>query len=320
MAFDGSIGHMEDLSGPWGNSGGVVKTIEDVEAMAQTGVAWIEDGSQTLQPRLGLAVDPENPEGPRRKVYTHNPETGQTGNALGMPGQGMDVVVPELRERQRIAHSHGKNYILNVAPVTSEPLAETVELVTRAYETDIDAVLVNAGCPNVEVDDSGGRMELLSRSEEKLESVLYALRPVVERFKPVVLRISPQESFAQARRIYKIIRDSRVVSAVFVPNTWPNYIPADEEGQPILKVNGGAGGLSGPAIAQQAREQTMWATRFTRMNDIDIVSSAGIMNASELKVRLNMDAKGGAGTTFYYEPVDGWEADTDKLLKELSEL
>ncbi|MDZ7786120.1 MAG: hypothetical protein U5L95_03300 [Candidatus Saccharibacteria bacterium] len=56
MAFKGEIGHLEGFESPFANAGGVVKTMHDVEIMANTGVAYIEDGSQPLLPRLGNAV------------------------------------------------------------------------------------------------------------------------------------------------------------------------------------------------------------------------------------------------------------------------
>lgn len=40
--FNELIGGLENVESPWGNAGGVVKTIEDVERMARTGVGWIE--------------------------------------------------------------------------------------------------------------------------------------------------------------------------------------------------------------------------------------------------------------------------------------
>jgi hypothetical protein len=95
--FNGKIGHLEDISYPWANAGGVVRTVEETEAMAQTSVGWIENGSHTISPRLGNAVNLEHPElGAQLIVYTHNPVTGETGNSKGMPGAGIDVVVKNM--------------------------------------------------------------------------------------------------------------------------------------------------------------------------------------------------------------------------------
>src|SRR5579885_3518334 len=112
--FSGRIGHLEDIQSPWGNAGGVVKTVEDVERMAKTGVGWIEAGSYTLEPRPG-----NGPNGER--VYYHNPETGETFNSLGMPNKGMDVVETEIPEMAHIARTHNKKLVVNVAPVSADP-------------------------------------------------------------------------------------------------------------------------------------------------------------------------------------------------------
>ena len=127
--FSIRIGHLEGIESPWANSGGVIKTTQDVEAMSKTGVGWIEDGSQTLLGRPGNAVDPNNPElGPVNTVYTHNSLTGETGNSLGIPGLGLDVVEVEVPERVLISELSNKKYVLNVAPVSNEPIDEAFEL------------------------------------------------------------------------------------------------------------------------------------------------------------------------------------------------
>lgn len=316
--FYGRIGHLEGIESPWSNAGGVVKTVADVEVMARTGVGTIEDGSQTLLGRFGNAVDAERPElGPVRTVYYHNPETGETANSLGMPGKGMDVAEAEIPEKVKISEAHGKKFIQNVAPVSEDPARESYELVSRAYGAGAHAVLLNAGCPNVVTAD-GGRHELLSRNPRALSKVLLGLQPLVERYAPVFVRISPQESYDEMKKICAVIRNSGVVSAVYLPNTWPGFVPKNEQGEPILQVPGGVGGKSGPATAGMSAEQTDWATYLLRNTNVDVVRSSGIMDAAELKEALANGAVAGAGTTFFYESTNGWADDTDRLLSELA--
>lgn len=304
--FSGSIGHLEGIESPWGNAGGVVKTLEDVEQMARTGVGWIEAGSYTLEPRIGNSPNGE-------KVYHHNPETGETFNSLGMPNKGMDVVEAEIPEMAKIAHAHSKALVVNVAPVSNDPITESKELVAKAYLSGADAVLLNAGCPNVVTDD-GGRHEILSHNPNALQGVLNGLSRVVERFKPVFLRTSPLENYPKASWTYGAIPGG-IVSAVFTPNTWGGNKPVDEEGRPILDVPGGLGGRSGPATADAAQIQANFATS---LSSVDVVRSGGITNAFELRRALGAGAVGGAGTTFFYESKNGWQDDTGRLLSDLS--
>lgn len=314
--FTGRLGHLEDVESPWANAGGVAKTIEDVEALAQTGVGWIEDGSQTILPRIGNGCDKDHPElGLQFTVYTHDPKTGKTGNSLGMPNRGIDVWQKEIPQKVAVAEAHRKKFIQNVAPISDNPAEETLELVERSYESGAHAVLVNASCPNV-VTEYGGRHKILSKSHDALGSVLNGLKSVVEKHSPVFLRISPTDTSEEMQKTCQIIRASGVVSALFVPNTWPGYEPLDENDQQILQVPGGKGGLSGPAVAKRAALQTSWACHFLRGSKVDVVSSSGIMNGRELQHRLAIGAVAGCGTTFYYESKNGWQVDTNRLLND----
>jgi len=320
IEFDGRVGHLEGIQSPWGSAGGVVKSLGELAAMVPTGVGWVEAGSYTLERRVGLAVDPLQPElGPSRRVYVFNPETGETGNAFSMPNQGRDQLVKDIPEMQALADAFGVKLIVNVAPVSHYPVAEVRELVASVYSAGAEAVLLNGGCRNVDTPE-GGREEPLSAHPQILWDVLTEITPIVEKHKPILFRPTPQESYAEAKQLYSVIRQSGVVSAVFVPNSWFPYVPRDRDGQPILEVPGGEGSLSGPATAEMSRQQTKWAVDLLAGSNIDIVSSSGIMNAPELKTRLDLKAKAGAGSTFYFESVDGWIDDTQRLITKLTEL
>lgn len=309
------IGHLE-VDTPWGNAGGVVKTPEEVKQMAQTGVGWIEAGSYTLEPLEGNSPNGET-------VYYHNPYTGETFNSLGMPNKGMDEVDNQMEDMVKAAHTAGKRpkpLVVNVAPVSEDPVSESQELVERAYRAGADAVLLNAGCPNVITED-GGRKEILSHKAKALGEVITGISSVVEKYHPVFLRTSPYESFSDARRNLRVI-DHKLVSAVFTPNTWPGHIPKDGQNNPVLEVPGGAGGKSGPAMAEKAFKQTVWALTCSSIGNrkIDVVSSSGIMTGEELERRIHVGAVAGAGTTLYYESAEeGWSEATDRLIRQYAE-
>lgn len=312
------IAHLE-IDSPFGNAGGVVKDLGDVEAMAKTGVGWIEAGSYTLDSKDGNGVNGE-------VVYHHDPETGATYNSLGMPNKGMDVVEKEIPEMAQIAAAHGKPLVVNVAPISHDPVSESLELVTRAYEAGADGVLLNAGCPNVITED-GGRHEILSHNPEALSMVLYGLREVTQRFKPVFIRTSPQFDFDATATVMEEVHMSSAVSAVFTPNTIPNQKPVDKNGDPILQVTGNIGGLSGPIITPEAIKQTIWARSAlmaARMlegsQNIDVVCSGGITDGRSLRQAIRTGrAAAGAGTTLFYESQD-WKHDVDRLLREYVEI
>jgi len=320
------LGHLDHLESPWGNAGGVVKTIEDVERMAKTGVGWIEGGSYTIEKRLGNDRDPETGEfiidpqtGEPIKVYYHDPETGESYNSLGMPGKGIDVVETEIPEMVRIAHANHKKLLVNVAPVTSDPVSESIELVRRASEAGADAVVLNGGCPNVITED-GGRHEMLSTNPRALFLVLQGLRPVTEKFRLIFLRISPRSTYEETKTILRAVEGSRAVSAVLTPNSFNVKIPT-RNGKRVLGVKGDTAGKTGPATASDTYRQAKWAKDILSGSKIDVIRSGGIANweaggieaSEELRRSLALGVLA-AGTTFYFESAD-WKEDTHRLLE-----
>jgi dihydroorotate dehydrogenase len=308
-----TIGHLE-VETPWANAGGVVKHVHEVASIASTGVGWIEAGSYTLEARLGNEWNEETKAYDKR-VYFHNSDTSETYNSLGMPNKGMDVVETEIAEMKKEAQ--GKPLIVNVAPVTHEPIQESIELVTRAYEAGADAVLLNASCPNVVTQD-GSRHEILSNSPEALSLVLEGLQAVTDTHKPIFIRISPTEMRVErVKRVTDVIRASGVISAVFAVNTWPSKGPYSEDGEPIIQVPGNLVGKSGVATASESTVQGAWVKQCLGHSPIDLVSCGGIMTGQDLQQRLAITrATAGAGTTFFYEAKESWEEAVDKLLRE----
>jgi len=300
-----NIGHLE-VESPWGNAGGVAKQIEDVHALSQTGVGWIEGGSWTLEPRLGNGPNGE-------LVYVHDPETGETLNALGMPNKGMDWLVRELPYMND--ETRGKPLIVNVAPVSSSPVSETQELVTRAFDAGAYAVLLNAGCPNVPGKDKG-RHEILSSNADALRLVLAGLKDITEKYRPIFIRTTPIEKEQQLSETAAVIAGSGVVSAVFTPNTWPVQ---PKENSP-LEVPRGVGGRSGPITANKAIIQAGQMRYYLdRMGgkSIDVVVSGGITSGAQLQESMaRTGAVAGAGTTFFYEANERWTDAVHTLLED----
>lgn len=313
------IGQMDHLESPWGNAGGVIKTVEELEKMLQTGVGWAEAGSYCLEKRYGNQKDPEGNfkidpgTGEPVVVYHHDPETEETTNSLGMPGQGMDQLEQEIPEMQRMADAREKGLMFNLAPVTDDPVAETQELVDRTLSAGARRIILNFGCPNV-LGQDGESHEPLSYHPVVVSNVLLGLKPILQRFgnQRIAVRTSPFKNYDQAKTVYRRIEASGVVDAVFTPNTWAL---TKGESSP-LGVKGG--GRSGPKWADEAAKQTWWAVDTLNDTGIDVVSSSSIKNAQELKRRLAIGAVAGAGTTFYYEAQEAWEEATYKLLRDLA--
>ena len=305
------IGHLETDT-PWGNAGGVIKTIEELEYMARTGVGWLEAGSYTLDPRPSNSPNGE-------QSYYHDPETGETFNSLGMPNQGIDALEADIQNMVHLGRAFDKEVIFNVAPVSTEPEAEAAELVDRIFAAGGRNVLLNASCPNV-ITEEGGRHELLSNNPRKFVGTLQALSKVTDKYNRMIfVRPAPFETYQDALSVMTALRGSGIVSAVFTTNTFPGHKPV-RDGRYVLEVEGNQGGLSGPATARAACQQTSWAVKALEGSQIDVVSSQGIMTGEELKKRLWVGAVAGAGTTLYYEAAEEGAAEaTDRLIRQYVE-
>ncbi|MDZ7786121.1 MAG: hypothetical protein U5L95_03305 [Candidatus Saccharibacteria bacterium] len=233
-------------------------------------------------------------------------------NSLGMPCAGYEEEEKVLPDKLEIAHAKGKKLIWNFAPVTDCPAEESLEGIQRAFAAGVDGVILNAGCPNVK-DTDGTQHAILSRNPQAFGKVLSFLREA-NLPEPIWVRLSPQESFSNMSVIGNHIKNSGIVSAVLVPNTWSVDMPIKDNGESLLDTNTEKVGKSGPAMATGARKETAWAVSALKGSNVDVISSSSIMDEKELKHRLGQGAVAGAGTTFFYASENGWSQDVDRLL------
>lgn len=310
-----------EMESPLMNAGGVVKTVEDVEMMAQTGVGAVLAGSYTLEPRVG-----NSPHG--EVVYHHDRETGITTNALGMPNRGLEAVAKDLPTMIQIAHDHGKPFILNFAPVSDNPVAEVTRLsqiLDYARVENLDAIELNASCPNVVTAD-GGRHEVLSHHPEKLAEVLVELNDIAVPFDGLFVRVSPVDNRANLRELVTTL-DEAGVDAVTAFNTFPGGKPLDSNGEPILQVSKGIGGQSGRGMQLGAELQTEWlmserdklVVKTARCLLFDVIGSNGITTGEAMKRRLDMGVAAVSASTIFFES-RRWGDAVNKILNEYTEL
>lgn len=311
------IGSFETES-PVMNAGGVVKSVEDVRRMAQTGVGAVIAGSYTLEPRIGNGPNGET-------VYFHDDSTGVTYNSLGMPNKGIEEAASELPEMIRIAHDLGKPFILNVAPVSNNPSLEIIEIfgiLSHAGIVELDGVELNAGCPNVVTED-GGRHELLSHHPDMLGETLLELHDISSnelRIGNMMVRISPFRDRSDAENLARLLAEIHV-DTVSAFNTFPGGVPVTESGAHILQVPNGAGGQSGPGKAALAEEQTEWLTtaRTEAGASFDIIGSNGVYDAESMRRRLELGATAVSLTTLFYESTS-WNGAVNALLSDYAQL
>lgn len=307
-----------ELESPLINAGGLVKSIEDAQLMSQTAVGAVLAGSYTLEERFGNGSNGQT-------VYYHDPKTGITYNSLGMPNKSLPKVAKELPAMIQIAHDNGKAFILNFAPVSDDPIMEVitmVEVLAKAGVEELDAIELNASCPNV-VMDNGSRHELLSHHPQLLGEVLLELSDVSVNEVPcdrLMVRISPFLQEGDAQKLATVVAESGA-DTISAFNTFPGGVPVDARGNHILQVPGGMGGQSGAGMRSRAEEQMQWlVTAREAINaDFEIIGSNGISDAESMKRRLDMGAAAVSATTLFWE-ARSWAQAADELLRSYAEL
>lgn len=204
----------------------VAKSVDDVKALASTGVGMVLVGSITVAPRSG------NPE-PR--WYAGD---GFALNSFGMPNEGLEFYKATLPEMINIVHEAGKKFALSVAGFNT---AEYVALAQMADTAGVDLLELNFGCPNVSIE--GKQKPIVSFDTESLSEIIAAVNEVTN--VPLMVKVSPYSNPAELIRVAEVINQSKNVAAVVTTNTFPNgYL--SEDGNPVLANT--FGGVSGAAM------------------------------------------------------------------------
>jgi dihydroorotate dehydrogenase len=292
------------------NGTNVETILREVELLADTGIGAITGGSFTVPAQEGNAAKFGEP------VYYHDPVNGKTYNSMGLPNIGKDAAV-ELAP-QVISRANGKPVIYSGSPTNAPEHGSSVEQATRlAYdflETGVDLVEINVSCPNV-VTEGGGRKPIMGYDLETMQELISSLTEQVGEGQKLGVKLPPYLSDDErlvATDLAKILRASNVFRFIVTANTIPNQEPLNEQGEHILTVPGGKGGMSGSATKQTGREQLeLWREQMG--DSVDIVSTLGVDSGKELKTRLQLGAVAAGGVTFLWES-SNWKNAVTKVL------
>ncbi len=197
---------------------GSVKTVEDVRRACRSGATRITVGSITLSKRIG-----NTPAG-SFGTYYFNPETLESGNALGLNNMGLDeflLVVPEMLE---LAHAAGKKLIASVAGFSIE---EITQLVCACLKAGVDGVEINFGCPNVYL-ASGERKAIFSYEPDLFGRSLAALKHTLPRdwdrqLQPLGAKVSPVEHRGVVARLSDAVSRTDIIDEIVAVNTDPDH-------------------------------------------------------------------------------------------------
>ena len=245
----------------------VAKTVDDVKALAATGIGAITVGSITLAARDG------NPE-PRWFVGN-----GYAINSFGMPNGGADFYAEQLSEMIQIAHDAGKKFSLSVAGFNT---AEYVELAQLADEAQVDFLELNLGCPNVSID--GKQKPIASFDTDYITQIISSVGKVTTL--PLFIKLSPYSNPGELKKVAEVLAGLRI-AAVVTTNTFPNSYETDADGQPVLAA--AFGGLSGPAMRAIGVGQVK-QFRDVLPNEVAVIGVGGIETIEDVKQYINAGA------------------------------
>jgi len=216
------------LANPVGLAAGFDKTCEHLEALGRIGFGYVVGGTITRRPRQG---------NPRPRVVRYGAK-GSVVNAMGLPNPGADEAARTLAGSRRTAP--------RFASIADEAAADAVA-VHELLEPHVDAVELNASCPNV----SWGR----DRDDEAHLSEL--LRELgARRSKPLFVKLPPFRTDVEREVVLTLARIAREGGADGL--TCSNTRPVAD-----AHLSVGRGGLSGralsadtPRIVREVREAT----------------------------------------------------------------
>lgn len=249
-------------------------------------------------------------------VYRHIKKTGLTFNSMGLPNLGIEkfgAILPDLVSK---AHDHGKKFAISLAPLTKNPGEEWVKMAEIGLNAGVDITEFNADCPNI-YDEAGNPKTVLSLEPDVMGEALEYVQDILGHDFAAGVKLSPtpvdnfnREAGAAVdqtimRRQAEVVNKLIIVKYVATFNTFGGRIPVDENGVELpLSVPGGAGGVSGPGVAQVAHEQTLSFLNYLDDN-IDVVIAGGIANGQDLHKRLSDDSRiklGSAVTALWEAP------------------
>jgi dihydroorotate dehydrogenase len=241
------------ISNPVGLAAGFDKTGRRVGPLGRLGFGYVVAGTFTRRPRTGN-------DKPRIVRY---PARCSLTNAMGLPNPGAEAAALNLASAPRTSP--------RVASIADEEIGDAVET-HRLLEPHVDAVELNASCPNV----AWGR----DRDNEAHLATL--LRALGERRRPLAVKLPP---FAGGREREAVLAFARVaIEAGADGLTCSNTRPVRDP-----RLAAGEGGLSGRALAEETPRIVAAVVEATR-GAVPVAACGGVGSAADAVACLDAGA------------------------------
>ncbi len=245
------------LRNPIGLAAGLDKRCAYLDSLASLGFGYVIGGTVTARPRPG------NPK-PRVLRLT---ERESVINALGFPGDGLDVALRRLECLPRTS----ARVLVSVAALDEQEAADCLS----RLEPVVDGVEINISSPNT----AGLRR---FHEPEALRGLLGALNAVRE--KPLFVKVPPyrRDDDQERERVLRLVRVCREEGADAV--TAANTIPVED-----ARLAMGRGGLSGRPILEHTLAMLPEA-RLELGADIGLNACGGVASADDARRALSAGA------------------------------
>jgi dihydroorotate dehydrogenase len=232
------------LANPVALAAGFDKTGRNVAALGRLGFGYVVCGTFTRRPRRGN----------RKPRIVRHPERASMVNAMGLPNPGAEAAARSLGRSPRTG--------ARLASIADQDLPDALE--THAVlEPHVDAIELNASCPNV----AWGRDR---DNEAHLVRLLRELRR--RRSRPLFVKLPPFRTDVEREVVLALAAIAQEgADALTVSNTVPVLEP---------RVSAGTGGLSGRALLEGTLTNVREVRRVTG-GAIPVNASGGISTSEQ---------------------------------------
>jgi dihydroorotate dehydrogenase len=263
---------------PFGLAAGFDKNADMTLGLGAFGFGHVEVGTVTAHPQPG---------NPAPRLFRLIADRALI-NRMGFNNDGAEVIARRLERLRRKSHrpiigvNIGKSRIVDVADAQADYLRSTELLAPLA-----DYLVVNVSSPNTP--GLRGLQEL-----DTLEPLLVAVRDAAAGV-PLLVKIAPDLDDEQVEGIARLsVRLG--LAGIIATNTTISRAHLATPAQDVESM--GAGGLSGPPVAQRSNE-VLRRIRLVVPTDFCVISVGGVETAADVLERLMLGATLVQGYTAY---------------------
>lgn len=259
-----------EFAGPFGMAAGFDKNAEAVKELGQLGFSHIEIGTVTRHPQAG---------NPKPRLFRLTKDEALI-NRMGFNNKGAVEIAKRLSRLRSttaklpvIGVNIGKSKVTELSDAVSD-----YEYSTRVLAPVADYIAVNVSSPN-----TPGLRSL--QGIDQLEPILKAV--VAESLsKPVLVKIAPDLDDVEVIKLAALVRKLGL-AGIIATNTTVSR--AGLLSSPELVRGYGDGGLSGPVLAERAK-QVLVLLRTELGAGFVIISVGGVVTGEDVRGRLELGA------------------------------